>query len=127
MKTIEVKFLDSYYGNTNKSYHYLIEDNEIVQAGDHAIVHNGSEIKVVKIIAITHGTSSKATKTVVSLITDETMKDYRDRNSKIAERKQLLSRLEHLLSEQNEMLKYKLLAEHSSEAAEILRKLDINI
>ena len=121
MKTLVVKF-DNYAG---KDYHYVVNDDRKVVVGDSAIVHNGSEFRVVRVIDILAGASSRATKTVVTLINEDAMKAYNEANVKVKEQKDLFVRLEQLLAQESENNKYRLLAQSNTEAAAILAQLGI--
>lgn len=121
MKTLVVKF-DSYGG---KDYHYLVDDNAKVVAGDNVVVHNGSEYRIVKVIDIKAGASQRANKTVVAILNAELFAEYQEANKKVAEQRDLFVRLEQLLAQESENNKYRLLAQGNAEAAEILAKLGI--
>lgn len=121
MKTLVVKF-DNY---ASKDYHYVVADDAKVAIGDAAVVHNGSEFRVVRVIDILAGASSRATKTVVSILNEDTMAAYKEANVKVKEQKDLFVRLDQLLAQESENNKYRLLAQGNSEAAEILAKLGI--
>ena len=121
MKTLVVHF-DNYAA---KDYHYVVDDAQAVALGDHAIVHNGTEFRLVKIKDILAGASSRATKTVVSVINQATFDDYNERNKQVKEQKDLFVRLDQLLAQESENNKYRLLAQGNSEAAAILAKLGI--
>jgi hypothetical protein len=121
MKTLVVKF-DNYAG---KDYHYVVADDAKVVVGNSAVVHNGSEFRVVKVTDILAGASSRATKTVVSILNEDTMNAYKEANVKVNEQKNLFVRLEQLLAQESENNKYRLLAQGNAEAAEILAKLGI--
>ena len=121
MKTLVVKF-DNYGG---KDYHYVVADDAKVVAGDSAVVHNGSEFRVVKVIDILAGASARATKTVVSILNEDTMAVYKEANVKVKEQKDLFVRLEQLLAQESENNKYRLLAQGNAEAAAILEQLGI--
>lgn len=127
MKTITVQFLDTVntYGNRDKTYDYLVEDDAVVSAGDHAVVHNGSDLRLTKVLSVSGNVSLKATKTVVSIITTDDMTKYNDANKAIGERKKLFARLDQILAAESELNKYKILAASNTEAAEILAKLNI--
>lgn len=121
MKTLVVKF-DNYAG---KDYHYLVDDDAAVVAGDYAVVHNGSEYRVVRVTDILVGASSRANKTVVTILNADVFNAYKAKNEQVNEQKQLFVRLEQLLAQESENNKYRLLAQSNSEAAEILAKLGI--
>lgn len=121
MKTLVVHF-DNYAA---KDYHYVVDDAQAVALGDHAIVHNGTEFRLVKVKQILAGVSQRATKTVVSVINQATFDDYLERNKQVKEQKDLFVRLDQLLAQESENNKYRLLAQGNSEAAEILKKLGI--
>lgn len=121
MKTLVVQF-DNY---SAKDYHYVVDDVETVAIGDHVIVHNGTEFRLVKVKQILAGVSQRATKTVVSVINQATFDDYLERNKQVKEQKDLFVRLDQLLAQESENNKYRLLAQGNSEAAEILKKLGI--
>lgn len=128
MKTVEVKFNDSSYGynRSTKSYHYLVDNDSEIAAGDTAVVHNGTELRLVTVLGVTAGMSAKATKTIVTVISKEDIAKYNEKNKELAENKRLFQRLDQLLAQESEVMKYRRLAESSSEAAEILAKLGIN-
>lgn len=121
MKTLVVQF-DNYAA---KDYHYVVDDAQAVAIGDHVIVHNGTEFRLVKVKQILAGVSQRATKTVVSVINQATFDDYLERNKQVKEQKDLFVRLDQLLAQESENNKYRLLAQGNSEAAEILKKLGI--
>lgn len=121
MKTLVVKF-DNYAG---KDYHYVVADDVKVVAGDSAVVHNGTEFRVVRVIDVLAGASSRATKTVVTLINEDAMEAYNEANVKVKEQKDLFIRLEQLLAQESENNKYRLLAQGNAEAAAILAQLGI--
>lgn len=122
MKTLVVKF-DDY---SAKDYHYVVDDNASVKVKDRAVVHNGSEFRLVTVINILNGVSSRATKTVVAIINTDVYNTYLENNKKLEENKALYQRLEQLLAQESENNKYRLLAQSNSEAAAILAKLGIN-
>ena len=126
MKTLEVVFLNNSYGNSRSSYHYLVEDDVKVIAGDHAVVHNGSELRLVKVIGISGNISSKATKTVVCIINTDDINKYNEANKKLSQRKALYARLDQLLAQEAKNNKYKFLVQSNKEAARILSELGIN-
>jgi len=121
MKTLVVKF-DSYGG---KDYHYLVDDAAKVSIGDNVVVHNGSEYRIVKVIDIKAGASSRATKTVVTILGADLFAQYQEANKRVAEQRDLFARLDQLLAQESENNKYRLLAQANAEAAEILSKLGI--
>lgn len=121
MKTVVVKF-DGYAA---KDYHYLVDDSAKVSVGDSAVVHNGSEFRVVKVTDVKAGASSRATKTLVTLINSDTFNEYLEANKRVNEQRELFNRLEQLLAQESENNKYRLLAQNNAEAAEILAKLGI--
>ena len=121
MKTLVVKF-DNYAA---KDYHYVVADDAKVVAGDSAVVHNGSEFRVVKVIDVLAGASSRATKTVVTLLNADVVETYNAENVKVKEQKDLFARLDQLLAQENENNKYRLLAQGNAEAAAILAQLGI--
>lgn len=121
MKTLVVKF-DNYAA---KDYHYVVADDAKVVAGDSAVVHNGSEFRVVKVLDVLAGASSRATKTVVTLLNADVMETYNAENVKVKEQKDLFARLDQLLAQESENNKYRLLAQGNAEAAAILAQLGI--
>jgi hypothetical protein len=121
MKTLVVKF-DNYAG---KDYHYVVADDAKVNIGDRAVVHNNTEFRIVKIVDILTGASIRASKTVVTLITEDTMAAYNEANTRVKEQKDLFVRLEQLLAQESENNKYRLLAQGNAEAAAILAQLGI--
>lgn len=121
MKTLVVKF-DNYAA---KDYHYVVADDAKVVAGDSAVVHNGSEFRVVKVLDVLAGASSRATKTVVTLLNADVMETYNAENVKVKEQKDLFARLDQLLAQESENNKYRLLAQGNAEAAAILTQLGI--
>ena len=121
MKTLVVKF-DNYAG---KDYHYVVADDAKVNIGDSAVVHNGTEFRVVKILDVLAGASPRASKTVVTLLNAEAMEAYNEANTKVKEQKDLFVRLDQLLAQESENNKYRLLAQGNTEAAAILAQLGI--
>lgn len=121
MKTLVVKF-DNYAG---KDYHYVVADDVKVVVGNSAVVHNGSEFRVVKVMDILAGASARATKTVVTILNEDTMAAYKEANEKVKAQKELFVRLEQLLAQESENNKYRLLAQGNAEAAAILEQLGI--
>ena len=121
MKTLVVKF-DNYAG---KDYHYVVADDAKVNIGDSAVVHNNTEFRIVKIVDILTGASIRASKTVVTLLTEDTMAAYNEANTRVKEQKDLFVRLEQLLAQESENNKYRLLAQGNAEAAAILAQLGI--
>lgn len=124
MKTVTVKFA-SRYGDTNKTYDYLVDDDTEVTSGDHAVVHNGSEFAIVRVIEVSAGASSKATKSLVTILNETVLMEYKDRNESVKEQKALFARLDQLIDQEYENNKYRVLAASNSEAATILAKLGI--
>lgn len=122
MKTLAVRFVD---GSNRGDYHYLVEDNVKVAVGDTAIVHNGTDYRVTTVHDVQLTTSSKATKTVVGIITKADYEDYKQRNIKVNETKAMFQRLDALIKAESEVNKYRYLAETNAEAREILTKLGI--
>lgn len=124
MKTVTVKF-DNNYGSSSKSYDYLVEDDTEVTAGDHAVVHNGSNFAIVRVIEVSAGASSKATKSLVTVLNETVLMDYKNRNETVKEQKALFARLDQLIDQEYENNKYRVLAASNPEAATILTKLGI--
>ena len=124
MKTVTVKF-DNNYGGSSKSYDYLVEDDTEVTAGDHAVVHNGSNFAIVRVIEVSAGASSKATKSLVTVLNETVLMDYKNRNETVKEQKALFARLDQLIDQEYENNKYRVLAASNPEAATILTKLGI--
>ena len=121
MKTLVVKF-DNYAG---KDYHYVVADSVKVAIGDSAVVHNGSDFRVVQVTDVKAGASPRATKTVVTVLNAEVFADYQERNKQVKEQKDLFIRLDQLLAQESENNKYRLLAQGNAEAAAILAQLGI--
>ncbi len=127
MKTVEVKFNDNSYDyrSRGKSYHYLVDNDFEIAARDTAVVHNGSELRLVTVLSVSAGMSAKATKTIVCVVSKEDIAKYHENNKKLVYNKRMFQRLEQLLAQESEVSKYRRLAENNSEAAEILTKLGI--
>lgn len=126
MKTITVKFTNRYNtGYNDKSYDYLVEDNTEVQAGDFAVVHNGSEFAIVRVIEVCAGASGKATKSLVTVLGKKVIEEYTARNALVQEQKEAFQRLEQLLAQESENDRYRMLAQRNAEAAALLAKLGI--
>lgn len=121
MKTLEVAF-ENY---NDKYYHYLVEDNVDVAAGDYAVVHNGTVFKIVKILKVFNEISHRAVKSAVSVINKADILAYDARNELVASQKDKFARLEQLLKLENENNKYRVLAASNAEAAAILAELGI--
>lgn len=124
MKTVTVKFA-SRYGDTNKTYEYLVDDDTEVTSGDHAVVHNGSEFAIVRVIEVSAGASAKATKSLVTILNETVLMEYKNRNETVKEQKALFSRLDQLIDQEYENNKYRVLAASNPEAAAILAKLGL--
>lgn len=126
MKTVVVKFTSRYStGHSSQEYHYIVDADTKVQVGDFAVVHNGSEFAIVQVVDVKAGASSKASKSLVTILTKEVFEAYKAENERIKEQRQLFQRLEQLLAQESENNKYRLLAQSNAEAAEILAKLGI--
>ena len=125
MKTVTVYFTNRYNHTCSKSYDYIVEDNVQITTGDHAVVHNGSEFAIVQVESVKNGASAKATKTLVAVLNQNVISDYKAMNEKVKEQKAMFARLEQLLAQENENNKYRLLAASNSEAAKILEALGI--
>jgi len=124
MKTVSVVFTHR-YGGSNKSYDYLVDDDTEVTIGDHAVAHNGSEFAIVRVIEVSAGVSSKAHKSLVTILNENVLMEYKDRNEAVKDQKALFARLDQLMAQENENNKYRLLAASNAEAAAILAKLGI--
>lgn len=126
MKTVTVRFTERYSsGYSQKEYDYLVEDDVDVTAGDFAVAHNGSEFAIVKVTGVKAGASAKATKTLVTILNENTLMAYNDMNAKVKEQKALFARLDQLLAQEFENNKYRVLAASNSEAAKIVEQLGI--
>lgn len=129
MKTLVVVFTDrsagTYGRNTSTQYHYIVEDDVVVRAGDFAVAHNGKEFAIVKVVDVTAGASSKANKTLVTILNDSTMEAYTKMNEQLKSQRELFARLDVLLAQESEKDKYRRLAEYNSEAAAILQSLGL--
>lgn len=127
MKTVTVKFTERYPSSySQKEYDYLVEDSVDVTAGDFAVAHNGSEFAIVRVTSVKAGASAKATKTLVTILNENTLMAYKDMNEKVKEQKALFARLEQLMLQETENNKYRLLAASNAEAAKILAQLGIS-
>lgn len=127
MKTVTVKFTERYSSSySQKEYDYLVEDSVDVTAGDFAVAHNGSEFAIVRVTSVKAGASAKATKTLVTILNENTLMAYKDMNEKVKEQKALFARLEQLMLQETENNKYRLLAASNAEAAKILAQLGIS-
>lgn len=125
MKTLLVRFLDG--GNySGKSYSYGVDDSTVVAVGDYAIAHNGHDYRVVQIADIKSGLAPTVTKTLVCILGSAEFAEYEQRNVKLKQQAALFNRLEQLLAQENENNKYRSLAAHNSEAAQILTTLGLN-
>lgn len=126
MKTVTVNFMNSTRtGYCESSYDYLVEDDADVSVGDNAVVHNGIDYAIVRVVDVNSGVSSKANKTLVMILNQKVRDEYEAMNVKAKEHKALFARLEQILAQESENNKYRLLAASNSEAAEILKKLGI--
>ena len=127
MKTVTVRFTDRYNtGYSKAEYDYIVEDSVDVTVGDFAVAHNGSEFAIVKVTNVRSGVGSKATKTLVTILNESVLMDYKNMNEKIKEQKILFQRLEYLMEQETENNRYRLLAASNKEAADILAKLGIS-
>lgn len=118
MQTLGVKF-DNGYGS--KTYHYLYDLNEPVLVGDTVVVSVSEELRLVKVVSVLDGVSEKATKYVVDRVD---VSKYKARQEKERKRTVLRTQLESLLKNQEELLKYRMLASMNTQAAELLRELE---
>lgn len=126
MKTVTVRFTERYNsGYSQKEYDYIVEDDVEVTAGDHAVAHNGSEFAIVKVMSVKAGATSKATKTLVTILNETVLMEYNDMNVKVKEQKALFARLDQLMLQETENNKYRLLAASNEEAARIIEQLGI--
>jgi len=130
MKTVTVVFTERYNGSSNygrntstQTYDYLVDDAVSVQAGDHAVAHNGKEFAIVKVVGVSANVSARATKTLVTILDSKTVEAYNDTNKTLQQQKALLARLDVLLAQESERNKYRFLAEHNAEAKQILETL----
>lgn len=126
MKTATVLFTTRYGSGSSKTYDYVVEDSVEVVAGNHAVVHNGTEFAIVFVESVTAGVSAKATKSLVTVIDQKMCNDYVANCEKVAEAKRLYRRLNELLETEYENNKYRILAQSNKEAAELLTKLGID-
>lgn len=126
MKTVTVKFTNRYPNTYNeKSYDYLVDDDTQVTAGDFAVAHNGTEFAIVRVTEVVAGASAKATKSLVTILNESVLMEYKNRNETVKDQKALFARLDQLMAQENENNKYRLLAASNTEAAEILAKLGL--
>ena len=129
MKTVVVVFTDrsgqTYGRSTSAQYHYVVDDAVAVKTGDHAVAHNGKEFAIVKVVDVTAGASSKANKTLVTILDDESMAKYSETNKALKQQRELFARLDVLLAQESEKDKYRRLAEYNSEAADIIKSLGL--
>lgn len=124
MKTVYVRFANS--SGSSGEYAYLVEDDLKVKAGDYAVAHTGSRggYKLVEVTGVSSNIDSKANKTLVTILD---MEDYEARNQKVAQVKADWAALEDLLAREYERNKYRILAQSVPEAAELLKRLNINV
>lgn len=123
MKTIFVQFID---GTNRKDYAYAVEDSEVIEAGDFAVVHNGNDYRIVEVNSVAAGIDGRVNKTIVCVLNNATREDYEKRNAEITARKSLFQKLDQLLAKESIMTKYRQLAQYNNEAAEILKQLESN-
>lgn len=135
MKTVRVKFLDSKYRGqvapwrydtreeNSKVYSYAWDGE--VSTGDIALVHNGSELCLVRVVEVDEKWHDAAiTKWLIYVATADEMERYRTRNNKIRRRKEIIRRLEELQSELDQSNRFKYLSTVNFEAHELLKELD---
>jgi hypothetical protein len=120
--TVAVTFNDNAYGQP-KQYHYLTKEQ--VKIGQTALVHNGTELRLVTIQEIIPGASKKATKPLVKLLPEDLMNAYEAQLIEIKEVKDKLLQLDILLKQYEEAGKYAFLAQSSPEAAKLLQDLGL--
>ena len=127
MKTVSVMFTNRYAtaGQANRSYDYLVDDSTVVNAGDFAVAHNGSEFAIVRVTEVNAGASGKATKSLVTILGKEAIEAYTAMNLRVAEQKEAFQRLEQILAQESENDRYRMLASRNAEAAALLVKLGI--
>lgn len=127
MKTVSVMFTNRYAtpGQAVRSYDYLVDDTTVVQAGDFAVAHNGTEFAIVRVTEVNAGASGKATKSLVTILGKEAIEAYTAMNLRVAEQKEAFQRLEQILAQESENDRYRMLASRNAEAAALLAKLGI--
>lgn len=112
-------------GSPNKYYEYLYVGDRKVIPGDWAIVHNGSEFGCVEVQRIKPGLSDKATKHIITVITQEDFKAYQEANRHISKHRQVFDELDYMLENEKKLDKYRDLAERNPQAKNLLDSLNI--
>lgn len=116
MRTVDVVFV----GTINR-YTYLVPDYlPDLNQDDYATVLVGSVPKLVRVVASPSSTPQKATKHLATVVD---LSLYYKEVAKISKKSELLKKLAKLEAEQNEFIRFELLARNNPEAAELLRQL----
>lgn len=118
MKTVSVKFDKMQY---SKVYHYIYDLDEPVERNDILVVVVSGEYKLVTVQDVTEGVTERAFKHIVDKLD---VSKYKKREENERKRKALRIQLDALLASQEEILKYRWLAEHSPNAAALIRELE---
>lgn len=111
----------------SKPYHYILETDQDVKVGDFAVIARNDTLRdledfgICQIDEIIDGLTPEAKKPVVCVLDLTTHRERLDRSK---QRQALLRQLSELETRQNELDRFKRLAETSPEAANLLSKLE---
>lgn len=108
-----------------KEYAYLYTGNRDINAGDYAVVHNGSNFAVTKIERVKPGIDDRVRKHVLSVITQEDYTQYLKANKGINDHRKVFEQLDFMLEEQEKFNKYIELGKANPAAAALLHKAQV--
>jgi len=129
MKTARVKFFDatrsrgSYYHKSSSERTYDYAYDGAVESGDIALVHNGSEFCLVKVIEVLAGTTSKVTKHLLYVANKAEMEEYEKANKAIQRKKEILLQLEQIAEEETLEQRFKALSQRNKTAKSLVDEL----
>ena len=112
-------------GSPGRDYFYLYTGDRDVKAGDLALCHNGADYGLTRINRVLPGIHDKVTKTVITVVTSEDMKQYYANNKGIDNYRRIFDQLDGMLAEETKIDRYRKLAERNEQAAELLRSLGL--
>jgi hypothetical protein len=124
VRTLECEFIRTMHnqGTAGRRYHYLYTGKRDIRAGDHAMVHNGSEFGIVEVKRVRPGITDKVEKHVLAVVTQEDFLRYSEANRGIDEHRTVFDRLDQMLEDAKRFDKYKELAASNPEADALLAK-----
>lgn len=128
-QTVRVKFLENNgrrvnsYTNISNNAEYDYAYDGSCDVGDIAMVHNGNDYCLVKVVDVIAGTTTKTTKPLLFVASKEVMDVYQQKIKDIKRRKEILGRLEKMAQEETIEERFLKLASRSPEASSLLEEL----